>query len=351
MALNVHQLLDFVELTLNRFKKDEWIDISMPLQEYKFAGRVFSAKKRAERGGVRLDWKLRHKNQGTAKHSGLFAVDDTNRVNVMTKGLMEWSKQTVNYIYDVDEDAFQSGPETIIREMQLHEQGLYNDFFALMEDAMWTAPASSALDPMPPSGIPFWLQKNASLGFNGGDPAGWSSGAGSIATATFPRWKNYSGTYVQVSREDLVEKVVNACDFTYFTPVRSYAEIGGGKPDYEFCTVHSVLATMRRTLQASNDNLGVDVARYAEGVLMKSIPVTWVPALTETTSNAYDSQAPFYGINWKKFEYFFKSGRNMTKHPPKMAGNQHTVRERHMDNWGNFVCYDRRQGGFVFYVA
>jgi hypothetical protein len=41
----------------------------------------------------------------------------------------------------------------------------------------------------------------------------------------------------------------------------------------------------------------------------------------------------------------------MVKHPPKEAARQHTVRERHMDNWGNFVCYDRRQGGFVFYVA
>ena len=351
MALYHHQIDDFVELTLSKFKRDEWVDISMPLQEYKFASRVFEAKKKAERGGPRCDWKLRVNNQGTAKHSGLYAVDDTNRRNVMTRARQEWSKQTVNYIYDIDEDAFQSGPETIIREMRLNEQGLYNDFFALMEDAMWLAPSSSSLDPMPTSGIPFWFQKNATLGFNGGDPSGWTDGAGSVATATYPRWKNYTGTYTQVSRDDLVDKIINACDYTYFKPPRSYSEIGGGKPDYEFCTVHSVLETMRRLLQAGNDNLGVDVARYSEGVLLKSTPVTWVPALTESTSEAYDSQNPFYGINWNKFDYYFKTGRNMIKHPPKQAANQHTVRERHMDNWGNFVCYDRRQGGFVFYVA
>jgi hypothetical protein len=351
MALYHHQIDDFVELTLNRFKKNEWVDISLPLQEYKFAGRVFEAKKKAERGGARLEWKLRTKNQGTAKHSGLFSVDDTNRRNVMTNAKQEWSKQTVNYIYDIDEESFQSAPETIIREMQLLEQGLYNDFFELMETAMWTAPSSSSLDPMPPAGIPFWLQKNATLGFSGGNPTGWSNGAGSVDSTAFDRWKNYSGTYKQVSRDDLIEKVVNACDFTYFKAPKSYAEIGGGKPDYEFVTVHSVLATMRRLLQSGNDNLGADVAKWAGNVLIKGNPVDWCPALTDTSSEAYDSQAPFYGINWKKFDYYFKTGRNMIKHPPKPAANQHTVRERHMDNWGNFVCYDRRQGGFVFYVA
>jgi hypothetical protein len=350
-TLRHHQMDDFVKLTLDRFKKDEWVDISMPLQEYHFASRWFKSKQKPERGGPRLNWKLRVDNQGTAKHSGLFAVDYTNRKNVMTEAKQEWSKQTVNYIYDIDEEAFQSGPETIIREMKLHEQGLYNDFFALMETAMWTAPSSSSLDPMPPSGIPFWIQKNATLGFTGADPSGWTAGAGNIATETYPRWRNYSGTYVQVSRDDLVEKVVNACDFTYFKAPRSYDEIGGGKWQYGFYTVHSVLATMRRMLQAGNDNLGPDVARWSGQVLIRGTPVEWIPALTISESDAYDSSNPFYGINWNKFEYFFKEGRNMVKYPPKQSAVSHTVRERHMDNWGNFACYDRRQGGFVFYIA
>lgn len=351
MGLNIEQIADFTELTLNRQKEDQWVDVSLPLQRYTFASRWFKSKKKPERGGPRLEWKLRVKNQGTAKHSGLYAVDDTNKVNVMTNGKQEWSKQTVNYIFDIDEEIFQSGPETIIREMQLNEQGLYNDFFELMETAMWTAPASSTEDPRSPSGIPFWLQKSATLGFNGGNPTGFTDGAAGISVTPYPRWSNYTGTYVQVSRDDLVEKVVNACDYCDFEAPVKFPEIGGGEIDWGFYTVHSVLATMRRMLQAGNDNLGPDVARWAGQVLIRSIPLTWVPALSNTESDAYDSSNPFYGINWNKFEYFFKSGRNMVKHPLKIGARQHTVRERHMDNWGNFVCYDRRTGGFVFYVA
>jgi hypothetical protein len=351
MALQIDQISDFVELTLNRYKKDEWVDISLPLQKYHFASRWFKSKKKPERGGTRLEWKIRTKNQGTAKHTGLYAIDDTNRVNVMTKATQDWSLQTVNYTIDLREDMFQSGPETIIREMALMEQGLYNDFFELMEDAMWTAPTSSSEDPRPPSGIPFWIQKNASLGFNGEDPSGFTDGAGGISTATYPRWKNYTGTYSAVSRDDLVEKVVNAADYCYFQAPKSYPEIGSPTTDWGFYTVHSVLATMRRLLQAGNDNLGPDVARWAGEVLIKGNPVTWVPALGNSESAAYDDENPFYGLNWSKFEYFFKTGQNMLKHPLRPAARQHNVRERHMDNAGNFVCYDRRQGGFVFYEA
>ncbi len=351
MALNHDEIADFIELTQNRIHRNTWVDISMELQEYQFAARWFQSKKKPEKGSPRLEWKLRIDNQGTAKHSGLFAVDDTNKINVMTNGKQEWSKQTVNYIYDLDEEAFQSGRETIIREVLINEQGLYNDFFKLMETAMWTKPASDSVDPRPPSGIPAWIVKNSSLGFNGGNPSGFTNGIGTIDTDTYPRWKNWTGTYTHISASDLVKKLVDASDFTYFKPVRNYNEIGGGPGAYGYYTVHSVLSTMRQLLQAGNDNLGIDVAAYMGQVMVRGIPVEWVPALTNTESDAYDSEAPFYGINWNKFQYFFKTGRNMIKHPPKVAARQHTVRERHMDNWGGFVCYDRRQGGFVFYVA
>ena len=139
-------------------------------------------------------------------------------------------------------------------------------------------------------------------------------------------------------------------DFCYFEAPAKFPELGGGNPDWGLYTVHSVLATMRRLLQAGNDNLGPDVAKWAGDVVVKGTPVTWVPSLTNSDSPAYDSTAPFYGINWKTMEYFFKEGRNMVKHPPTQAPNQHTVRIRVMDNWGNFVCYDRRRN-FVFYAA
>ena len=88
----------------------------------------------------------------------------------------------------------------------------------------------------------------------------------------------------------------------------------------------SVISTFRRQLQASNDNLGMDVAAFSGVVVVRSTPLIWVPALDNTESEAYDATNPIYGVNWKKFRYFFKSGRNMLKLPPKPAARQSMVR-------------------------
>jgi hypothetical protein len=349
-------MLDFVQRCLDTYhQKLTWTDISLPLQKYYFASKVFSAKKKAEKGGPQLKFKLRTANQGNAAHSGLYAVEDTDRKDVLTEGKQGWSKQRVCYTFDIDEDEFSSAPEELIDGMKEREFGLYADYFELMETATWTAPSSSTLSPMPPAGIPFWFQKNSTdpPGFNGGDPDGWTDGAGSIATATYKGWKNWTGPYVQVNRDDLIAKVVKACDFTSFGAPVPYPETGGGQPQWGFYTVYSVFEQVRRDLELQNDNLGREAAWGSmRQPTIHGIEVMWVPALDNEESAAYDSSNPFYGVNWSKFRYFFQKNRNNIKMPLQQANsNQPTVRVRWMFNWGNFICEDRRQGGFVLYVA
>jgi len=343
MALYHDQLDDFVELTLDNFKKRNWVDISLDNQHHIFASRMFKSKKVPERGGVRLNWKVQTTNTGNARHTGLFAVDNTNVIDLTQKATQEWSKQTVSFSYDVDEDEFQSDMETIVSEIKVREHSMYNDFFELMEESMWSAPASSTSDPRPPSGIPFWIQKHATEGFNGGDPEGFTNGAGGLATATFPRWKNYTFRYVNKTRDDLIAKWYRACSFTYFQAPHNYPQLGkGGMADWAFYTTYRVLEPLERLLEGRNDNLGVDLAWSSGKTLFKGIPVEWVPALEHSTSTAQDTTDPIYGINWKVFKYFFQKKRHMLRHKPQKAPHQHTVRNVFMDNWGNFSCYNRR---------
>jgi hypothetical protein len=353
MALTHKQIDDFVQLTQVNYEltRDKWVDLSLALQHYHWASRWFKSKKQPVHGGPELEWEIRTANQGSAKHAGLFAVDTTNRKDVMTGAKQGFSKQTANYIYDLDEPRFQGSPETIIRWAEIHEQGLANDIIELMETAMWTAPSSSTLDPMPPSGIPFWIQKPTTLGFNGGDPSGWATGAGGKTVASLPSWQNYGGPYTVVDRDDMIEKAVNACDFCDFRAPTPFNEIAGGTPTWGFYTVHSVLSTMRKLLEKQNDSLGREVAWGAGGeVMLRGNPIVWVPALTNSASDAYDSEAPFYGINWNTMFYFYQEGRDMIKFPPYMAPMQKTVRIRAVDNWGNFLCTNRR-ANFILYVA
>lgn len=336
------QLDDFVNLTLENFKRRKWVDLSLDLQHYEFAGRFLQGKKDPEKGGSQLTWKVQTTNTGTARHSELYDVDQTAVTDLTTEAKIPWTKQTVNFSYDVDEDVMQTDMETIVREIAIREHSMYNDFFELMEEAMWDFPASSSTSPRPPSGIPFWVVKNDTEGFNGGDPSGWSGGPGGIDSDTYTNWKNYTFESTDVSRDDFIAKVLRACEFTRFLSPRPFAELGGRPEKMEYrhtySTTYRLLSELEKYLQGSNDNLGVDLARYSGQVMIKGNPVRWIPYLEEN-----DTTDPIYGIDWDVFKYFFRKGRHMLRQPPQKRDNQHTVRVVHMDNWGNFSCYNRRR--------
>lgn len=351
MPLLPDQLDDFVNLTLDNFKKRKWVDLSLDLQHHIFASKFLSGKAAdPEKGGVQLNWKVQTTNTGTAKFSELYSVDVTSVKDLTTEAKQPWTKSTVNFSYDVDEDVFQSDRETIIREVEVREHSMYNDWFELMEEALWSAPSSDSQSPRRPSGIPFWIQKSATTpggGFTGGDPSGFSNGAGSIKVSDVANWKNWSGNYTSASRDDLVSKIRKACEFTHFQAPKQFAELAGGKgdSDWMFFTTYNTLADLEKLLESRNDNLGADLSKYAGSVVIKGNPVVWVPYLQEN-----DSSDPFYGVNLRVFKFFFRKGRKMLRHAPQQAARQHTVREVHMDTWGNFVCYNRRKL-FVLYKA
>jgi hypothetical protein len=351
MPLLPDQLDDFTTLTLDNFKKKSWVDLSLDNQQHCFAAKFLSGKARTPyQGGAHLNWKVQTTNTGTAKFSELYSVDATAVKDLMTTAKVPFTKATVNFSYDVDEQSFQSDRETIIREIDIRRHSAFNDYFELMEAALWSSPASDSQSPRNPLGIPFWIQKSTTTpggGFTGGDPSGHSSGAANINVADVPNWKNWSGNYTSVSRDDLIAKMRKAIAHTYFQAPKQFAELGNGKgdSDWAFYTTYSVVEDMEKLLESRNDNLGVDLAKYAGSVVVKGNPVVWVPYL-----DSNDSSNPIYGVNHKVLQYHYKTGKDMVWHPPQKAARQHTTREVHMDSWGQFICLNRRRL-FVLYVA
>ena len=351
MALMPDQLDDFVNLTLQSFKRKSWIDLSLDQQHHIFASKFLSGKTRTPyQGGHQLNWKVQTSNTGTAKYSELYSVAATSVKDLTTEAKQPFCKLTANFSYDVHEDSFQSDRETIIREIDVRRHSMYNDVFELAETSLWTAPSSDTESPRKPSGIPFWIQKSATTpagGFTGGNPSGFSNGAAGINTNTVSGWKNWSFNYTSVSRDDMVAKARKAIEFTHFQAPKQFNELGGGKSDSDwmFFTTYNVLEDLEKLLESRNDNLGVDLAKYAGAVTLKGNPVIWVPYLQNN-----DSSNPIYGVNFRVFSLYYKKGLDMLVHPPQQSARQHTVREVHLDSWFNFICLNRRRC-FVGYVA
>ena len=219
MALQPNQLDDFVANTQPYFFKNRWKDISLDQQDYIFASRTFEGGKVPIRGGQNLQEQIQVRNTGSFEHTGLYGVADAKVVDHMKTATMDWSMNRVHWIYDIYENEFQSGPETILRTINVRQHSMYSDYFEGMEEALWSAPASSTQDPKVPAGIPFWVQKELPLkpfGFNGGNPSGFSAGAGGLDSDAYPNWKNGTFRYDALSQDDALSKWSEACHKCYF---------------------------------------------------------------------------------------------------------------------------------------
>ena len=337
------QLDDFVNLTLSNYKRREWVDIALDLQEYTFANRFMKnrKKKKFDAGADYFKFKVQYRNLNTARVSEMFAVDNPGLRDVSIEGKVPWTKQDFNWSYDVDEEFFQTDREKIVDELLMREHAAENGFWELMEEKLWSMPTSSSERPRPPFGVPYWIVKDSTTtpggAFNGGNPSGFTSGAADIDSATYTNYKNWTAGYSAVAQDDLIPKWEKACDFTKFLNPHKYPGAVAEGSDWAFFTTYTVLAALRPLLRAQNDNLGGDLSRYSSA-MFRGNEVIWVPYL-----QANDSTHPVYGINFNSFFYYVKKGRDMVRHAPKMAPHQHTVREVYTDHWGNFACMDRRR--------
>lgn len=338
--LTPDQIHDFVTLTLSHFKKRKWTDLSLEHQHYVASG-IITEKAVKEQGGKDVSFRLKTKNTGNARNTGLFAQDSAKVEDVMIAANVPWAKQTGNYSYDVDEDIFQSDRETIIEELKIREHDAMSDLAELNEENLWSSPVSAA--DKRPMGIPFWMQKDAVTtpdgGFNGGNPAGFSGGCAGVDSSLYPRWRNWTFGYNDVTSSDMVRKVKKSLAFTHFVAPVPHPELGYGDASHCIYTTYRVQEPLERLAESRNDNLGNDVAKYINQVVIGGVPVKWVPYL-----EANDLSDPLYGVCWRVFRPFVKKGCNMRRSKPMAApGNtQHTVKTIHVDTWMNYICYNRR---------
>ena len=338
MGLTPDQIDDFVTLTLPSFKRNKWTDLSLEHQEY-VSAQLLTEKSVQEQGGTSISFRLKTRNTGNARNTGMYAQDVTNVEDVTISASVNWAMQTTNFSYDIYEDLFQSDRETIIRELVIRDHDAMSDMAELNEENFWSAPTGTT--DTRPMGIPFWLQKDASTtaegAFNGGNPSGFSAGAAGVDSATYPRWRNWTFGYTQVDQDDLVRKVKKSLAFTAFQAPVPHPELAFGEAKFNIYTTYRVQEPLERLAEKRNDNLGSDLAKYMNTVLIGGVPVKWVPYL-----EANDTSDPLYGVNWKVFRPFVKTSCNMRRSPPKIAARQHTVREVHIDNAMNYINYNRR---------
>ena len=325
--LAIDQVDDFLESVMHKYVKVDWKDVSLPLQKFWFAERLFSKAQADEMEGDLVTWKLQVTNPGNFQVIGLYADDVNNRTDLLTHGSMFWSMNTTNYTYDISEPIFRSSKVQILNYINVQEHAMFNDYFMGMEKLMFgSGPTSPTQSPRPPSGLLWWLQPytatagytlptGTTSGFLGLDPSGFSSvGTGGISSTQYPGWRNRCGCYQNFTQDDAVDTIIESMDKCMFTPAHSYTELmPGQKPQWELLTTYSRVKLARKIAQTSNDDLGSDIGKYKGSVMIRGVPMVWVPAWSNQEFGLAQTNGPIVGVNWATWKYYFASGLRMVK--------------------------------------
>jgi hypothetical protein len=339
-SLTPSDLDDLVVATLPLFKRHKITDISPDLNEY-ISSKIMNEKMVTERGGERINFKVKVRNTGLARNTGMLSEDVTGIEDVLVSASVPWTKQTVNWSYSVDEPEFQSDPETIIDILRVRDLDAMTDMAELNEENLWSAPTATTDNR--PMGIPFWLQKDTNTAandgtLNGRDPSGFTAGRGGLSSTTYPKWRNWTFRYSAYTIDDLVRKIKRSLVFTKFVPPVPTPELGYGSAMREIYTTYRVQEPLERLCENRNENHGNELAKYMNQVVVGGVPIRLSHFL-----EANDTNDPLYGIDWGVFRPFVRKGANMRRMGPMQMPKQHDGKTVHYDTWMNYCCYNLRK--------
>ena len=338
MALQAEDIADLVNLTTKNLGRMKMTEIATDTQEFVALPQLMR-KDRIDSTGTALQWQLMKEDSGAAKNVGLYNIDDLNVTDVTVSASIPWRHTTTNYSFDEREDAMNGGPELIFDIIKVRRADAKISLTKLIEDNFWSKPVDST-DDKQPFGLFYWLVANNTTGFNGGNPSGFSAGAGGVDSTAVTRWANYTAQYAQVSLADLLKKLRTAFRKTHFKSPVQLARFDGSDR-FVLYVNEATISSMEELAEAQNDQLGFNLASATDRTTFKRVPLQYVPHLDADTTN------PVIGLNWATFKFCILKGFFLKESGAHRSPKQHNVVENHVDLSWNLKCYNRRRNFII----
>jgi hypothetical protein len=243
------------------------------------------------------------------------------------------------------------GKQKIVDTIESQRNGAIIDMADGLEDNGWSLPVQGTAEKKEPYGIPYWVVQNASTGFNGGAPSGYTT-VGNINPTEFPKWKNYTYTFTAYDRASMIKPLR-----TMHRKINWKAPVGVKEyrkaHDLRIYTTEAMVGYMEDIGEGQNESLGKDLApmnaggrdvgKYDGDLTFRRHPIIWSPYLTENTSND-----PLYMIDHGTFMPVVLKGDNMRESEPIRDEDSHDVWKNFIDLTYNFICVDRRRNGVAY---
>lgn len=332
-TLTATQLNDLVATTLRDLGKPKFTEIATDLQRHTAMRNLLNKNRVVLSSGYGVQWDVMVNHAASASNVGLGASDNINIVDTMVQAQADWRNSTANWAIIGQEIDMNREPARIVNLLQERRIACMISLSELMEANFWGPPVALS-DTVTPWGVNTWIVKNATEGFNGGVPSGYTTIG--LNPTTYPRWNNWTFQYTSVSRDDFIRKMRKAATFTDFQPPVDGIPTPNTGDKYGFYTNYGVIGPLEEALESQNENLGSDIASQDGRTIFRRVPVTWVPKLEADTTN------PIYGINWGWFKTYILSGWWLRETNVPIYPGQHTVSAHFLDCTYQWITKNRR---------
>lgn len=342
MALTADEIVDIATTTLKELGPPRFNSIAESLVDYHFFRTMMRKEKVTFEGGTGIERKIMVDTSGNARNTGLFATDTINVTDVMKTITIPWRHATTNYAIEKRENLMNMGRSKIVNLIEARRHDAMVSYAELMEGDFWSKPTDST-DEVTPFGLTYWVVKNATEGFNGGNASGFTAGPGGLSASTYSGWKNYTAQYTNFTKDDAITKLRTAARKTKFMSPVSRQDLSRGRGfRYQLFTNNQGCIWFEDVGEAQNDSLGRDVASMDGQITFHRNPVMYVPQLDGDSTN------PVYMLDLSQFYPVFLKGDYMRESQPKEVANMHNTLAVHIDTTYNILCTNRRHQTVIY---
>lgn len=340
MATLTHdEIADLVAGTLMELGPPRFQQIAQELTEYEVMGQWLKKDRVVFDEGRGIQRNLMTKLGGAASHAGLFEEDQVNVPDLMTQLSIPWRHAKTHWAFERREPLMNRGRSLVFNVIKPRRTGAMIDMAAELEDKAWgDAPAVG--NETDPYSIAYYVVKNATAGFNGGNPGSHTACAG-VNSDTSSGWKNYTFSYAAtggISKGDAVKKMRTAHRKTNWkSPVDIQDYRKGKGRRYRLYVNETTISTMEDIGEKQNENLGRDLAPYDGSMTFRKHPVRYIPKLDDETDN------PIYMIDHSCWFPVILRGDYLVESKPKAPTLQHNTFVCFVDISYNYLCVDRRR--------
>ena len=334
-TLEATDITDLVNATLRDLGRLRFQQIAQDLQDYEVFTKWFRKDKVAFDSGVGIQRTLMNKLSSPASYVGMAEEDKVNIPDILDQIQVNWRHAQTSWAFIYQETLMNRGRSMILNVIEPRRADALISLASVLEDYAWAAPPVN--NKTLPYGIPYYVVKNATTGFNGGLPGSHTTVAGVNLTTT-PNYKNYTFQYVSLSKADAIKKLRTAHRKVRFKSPISIRDYRGARGDkYRLYVNETTISNMEDLGEAQNENLGRDIAALDNTIVFRNHPVLWVPKLDADTTN------PIYMIDHSVFQPVCLRGDYLRESSADKSPNQHNVFQFFVDLTHQYLCVDRRR--------